>query len=142
MKKQIQESITFLMNELKRLKKKQAEEELTEEEKDAAHAKELGWDMGEYQAVKTADAAAEKEHVDYYEGEGFGETDDGYQSNFQESRAEAVDRADGDRLKDAQDEAEYQKYLSDLNTYGAGGMSSGQVNAVACLLYTSPSPRD
>ena len=34
MKKQIQESITFLMGELKRLKKKQAEEDLTEEEKD------------------------------------------------------------------------------------------------------------
>jgi len=34
MKKQIQESIAFLMNELKRLKKKQVEEELTEEEND------------------------------------------------------------------------------------------------------------
>ena len=34
MKKQIQESITFLMIELKRLKKKQVEEELTEEEND------------------------------------------------------------------------------------------------------------
>ena len=33
MKKQIQESIEFLMNEFKRLKKKQAEEELTDEER-------------------------------------------------------------------------------------------------------------
>ena len=34
MKKEIQESITFLMSEFKRLKKKQEKEELTEEEKD------------------------------------------------------------------------------------------------------------
>ncbi len=33
MKKEIQESIAFLMSELKRLKKKQSEEKLTEEEK-------------------------------------------------------------------------------------------------------------
>ena len=34
MKKEIQESITFLMSEFKRLKKKQEKEELTKEEKD------------------------------------------------------------------------------------------------------------
>ena len=34
MKKEIQESIAFLMSEFKRLKKKQEKEELTEEEKD------------------------------------------------------------------------------------------------------------
>ena len=34
MKRKIQESITFLMGEFKRLKKKQAEEDLTEEEND------------------------------------------------------------------------------------------------------------
>ena len=112
--------------------------ELTEEEKDAIHAKELGWTLGEYQAVKEAEIAAGKEHEDYYEGEGFGETDDGYEyvlgdlRNKSEFEGGAIDRADGDRLKDAQDEAEYQKYLSDLNTYGAGGMSAGgNVNAVA-----------
>ena len=33
MKKEIQESISFLMKEFKRLKKKQEEKELTEEEK-------------------------------------------------------------------------------------------------------------
>ena len=35
MKREIQESITFLMSEFKRLKKKQEIEELTEEEKDS-----------------------------------------------------------------------------------------------------------
>ena len=34
MKKEIQESISFLMKELKRLQKKQEEKELTEEEKE------------------------------------------------------------------------------------------------------------
>jgi len=34
MKREIQESITFLISEFKRLKKKQEKEELTEEEKD------------------------------------------------------------------------------------------------------------
>ena len=35
MKKEIQESISFLMKEFKRLKKKQEEKELTDEEKEA-----------------------------------------------------------------------------------------------------------
>jgi len=110
-----------------------ASKELTEEDKDAIHAKELGWTLGEYQAVKEAEIAAGKEHEDYYEGKGFGETDDGYDYALLNARAnsEAIDRADGDRLKDARDEAEQQKYLSDLNTYGAGGSYIPPMNAVA-----------
>ena len=110
-----------------------ASKELTEEDKDAIHAKELGWTLGEYQAVKEAEIAEGKAHEDYYEGEGWGETDDGYDYALLNARAnsEAIDRADGDRLKDARDEAEQQKYLSDLNTYGAGGSYIPPMNAVA-----------
>ena len=106
--------------------------ELTEEQKDAAHAKDLGVSMEEYNAMQTADADRELAHMEANYDEGVGEvTGDDYQSSFRDERAAAADRADGDRLKDARDEAEQQKYLSDLNMYGAGGMSAGHVNAVA-----------
>jgi len=109
-----------------------ASKELTEEEKDAAHAKELGVSMEEYNAMQTTDADRELAHMEANYDEGVGEvTGDDYQSSFRDERAAAADRADGDRLKDARDEAEQQKYLSDLNTYGAGGSYIPPMNAVA-----------
>ena len=102
--------------------------ELTEEQKDAAHAKELGVSMEEYQKMKASDAAAEKT---YYDNQDFTESADDYQSEFQDKRFAAIDRASGDRLRDAKDEAEQQKYLNDLNTYGAGGSYIPPMNAVA-----------